>query len=119
MKIQNKRSIWKTISLWLIIVGIGIIGTLISLSIIPISLIPLLIGLITAIFGFLIYNQIRRNKCQRKNVLAKDIMMVKIKNNNYLAYSLIFIGFTLAWIFAWFLFLCYFRYSTYMITIYL
>ena len=42
-----------------------------------------------------------------------------IKQKAYFGLTLLFIGFTLAWILAWFAFLCYFRYSTHLFTIYL
>ena len=107
MKELNKNSIVKTISMWLVLGVLGIIGTWISMSIIQLSLIPIIIGLGTAILGIIIYESIHNNS------------LTTIPKKDYLAYSLIFIGFTFAWMIAWIIFLCYFRHSTYMYTIYL
>ena len=115
----------KSIILWVMIFGIGVIGTFVSLQIIPIYPIFIVLGLLLTIFGFIVHNSIKKATDQSNGTRIQASKKVplnsrfRIKNNSSFAYLLIFIGFMLAWMIAWFVLLCYFRYSTYMLTVYL
>jgi hypothetical protein len=122
----NERTITtKSIVLWVTLLGIGIIGTFVSLQMIPIYPIFIVLVLILTLYGFIVHESFK--KCNEQNngtrieVTKKASVnsRTRIKDNSSLAYLLIFIGFTLAWMIAWFVLLCYFRYSTYMLTVYL
>ena len=97
---------------WSILIVIGIIGTGISLLLIPISPIYIVLGIMLLLFGHavLYIHQTDHNIIKIPKI---------IKQKAYFGFALIFSGFTLSWILAWFTFLCYFRYSTYLFTIYL
>ncbi len=98
--------------LWPILIGLGIVGTALSLLIIPISLNPILFGIIILVFGFGIFHAHHTDQ----NIIRLPKV---IKQKGYFGLTLVFIGFTLSWIIAWFGFLCYLRYSTYLFTTYL
>ena len=99
MKVKSSNN---KIIMWSILVVIGIIGTIVSSQIIPITPILIILGAIIAILGFIIYESYQG-----------------VSYQTYASLTLLFIGFTFAWMILWFLFLCYFRYSTYMLTVYL
>ncbi len=97
---------------WSILIGLGIIGTALSLLVIPISFIPIVFGIIMLVLGIGIFHAHQSDH--------NSIRFLKpIKQKRYFGLTLVFIGFTLAWIIAWFVFLCYFRYSTYLFATYL
>ena len=89
---------------WLILVGLGIIGTILSLMMVPNSAIYLSLGLLTILPGLFIFHQ--RS--------ALDHL-----DHKSFGLSLIFLGFVLAWAIAWFVMLCYFRYTNFLFAIYL
>jgi len=93
-------------------VGLGIIGTGLSLLVIPISPIPIVLGIMLLVTGFGIF---RTHQTDQNIIKIPKV----IKQKGYFGLTLVFTGFTLSWMMAWFVFLRYFRYSTYLFTIYL
>ena len=109
---RSKVDLRKNMALWLLLIVLGIIGTIISMLVIPISPIPIVLGLLSLVTGIIMHYSLLNMKTNFSTEDSKT-------QNNYFGFALIFIGFTLAWLIAWFIFVCYFRYSTYMFTIYL
>jgi hypothetical protein len=110
---------------WSIMIVLGIIGSGVSLLIIPLSFIPIIIGVTLFLTGLLIIHytmkDLKFKKKQMKNSITtyNTSCISDLKNHCYIGLTLIFSGFILAWVFSWFMVICYFRYSSFMFAVYL
>jgi hypothetical protein len=119
---QDNILIFKRIRLWTILVAMGIIGSVLSLLIIPLSLITIVFGIPILVCGIYFVHGIHYglNNDKIKNLHGvKSVSKMHYLSNHNVGLALIFSGFVFSWVFNWFVLLCYFRYSNYLFAIYL
>jgi hypothetical protein len=103
---SSKTVINRKIINWWILLILGIIGSGLSLLMIPGSPILFIMGFILFLMGLYVFHN-------------APFDPYKIKQKHLVGFSLIFTGFLFAWLFVWLVSIYYFRFSNSLFAIYL